>query len=313
MNRKDFQTIADEMKDEIEDGDYQADDITSIPLIRIHQAQTQNPPENSEEGMFYSPNAGFIQPSNRMLITILAHTSFRHLWPKFSMQLKYIVCRCMKAEFTQAYQGTGVISIEEEGRWLAGHIERECVRCPYNRFRNRTMPALDELLYSGKPLSTENQCRSGKLFAGVFLPESSELAIDHIEGVYLPDSDELSTKGVFLPEPGELSVENAIPFMFQVGASVRSNAYSKYLNSWIGIQGSLKLTRPPLPLNSLKIAITTQEIETPNGSAWMPMFRVVGRHLGMMEVIRTIETTYQGQLALKDAEVQPELEEEKRE
>ena len=184
----------------------------------------------------------------------------------------------MKAEFTQAYQGTGIVSIEEEGRWLAGHEERECVRCPYNRFRNRaTMPTLDELAYSGKPLSTENQCRSGKLFAGVFLPDS-----------------------------GELSVENTIPFIFQVGASVFSNIYSKEPLSWIGLQGSLKLPRPPLPLNSLKISMTTQEIETPSGSAWMPMFEVVGKHLGMMDTIRAIKTTYKGQLALKDAEVHPE-------
>jgi len=277
MDRAGFQTIADEMKDEIEGGDYQPDDITSIPLLRIHQAQTQNPPENSEPGMLFSPNAGFIQPAFRILVTLLMHTSFRHLWPKFSMMLKYIICRCMRASFTQADQGTGLISVEEEDRWLAGHEERKCVQCSYNRFRNRAIPTLDELSYNGKPLSTENQCRSGKLFAGVFLPES-----------------------------GELSVENAIPFVFQVGASVFSNAYSQYPNSWIGIQGSLKLTRPPLPLNSLKIAMTTQEIETPSGSAWMPMFEVVGAHPGMMNVVRAIETNYQGQLALKDAEVQPD-------
>lgn len=275
MDKSQFQQFADDIKEEAQQGDYKRDDVVTVPVLRIHQDKTQNPPEGSEVGMLYSPTAGFVSPTRAVRCTILDMVNLRQIWTPWTAKDKHIICKC----FDQTC-GFGNPFYEDEERWVPGDEERECSRCANNVFRNRAYEPLDPLLYNGKPLSLSEKCKSGKLFAAFKLPEDPE---------------------------EEISLESVMPFYFQVGASIFSNAYTRLPNSWEAFVVGCNQTKPPIPWMACKLELTTQEIETPNGPTRVPVFQLIGVHVGLLEKVRVIEGAYKDRLALKAPEVQPEI------
>lgn len=271
----DFQQFADEIKEEVRQEDYKTDDVVTIPILRIHQDKTQNPPEDSEPGMFYSPTAGFCAPSKTVYCTIIDMVNIRQLWTPFSARNKHIICK----SYNQA-TGYGNPFIEEEGRWIPGEEKRECAACPYNAFRNRGFEPIDVFEYGNKDLPLTERCKSGKLFAGFKLPSNGE----------------------------EITLERVLPFYFQVGSSIFSNAYTALRTSWEAFVVGCNQVNPPIPWLACKLNMSTQQINTPSGFVWVPVFELAGVHIGALQQIRAIEGAYQERLALKDAEVQPEIE-----
>ena len=288
MTKAAFQQLADQLKDEAQASDYRADDVTSVPIIRIHQDKTQTPPEGSEPGFLYSPTAGFFTPTKSLQITVLEMVNIRQLWTPWTAKDKHIICKCVN----QAV-GQGIPYIETDGRWVPGDATRECAACPYNAFRNRSfayvgpfavsisvVEPLAKLESNGKPLPLDEHCGSGKLFAGIVLPEDMG---------------------------AEIALESVLPFFFQVGSSVFGNSYNRLSNSWEAFVVGCKMVKPAIPWMACKLNMTTTLIDTANGPTYAPVFEVFGVHAGLLEKVRVIAKTYEPRLALKAGKL-PDIE-----
>lgn len=272
MDAKEFSKFAEQIKDEVEAGDYIHEQMSKIPRVRIHQDRTQNPPEQSKVGHFYSPNAGFITPSKSLFVTILETVRIRLLWTPFTQRDKHIICHCFDHDL-----GYGVQYVENDSRWFPSEDDanrKECVSCPYNRFRNRAFPTTGPLPNGDKEWSPELvSCRSGQLFAGFFLPED-------------PKED--------------ISIESIIPFYFQATSSLFSSEYTPMPTSWETFSMACRLAKPAeIPIRACKILIETTVIDTKNGPTCVPTFTLKGVHHGFMPQVRAIANIYKDQLALK--------------
>lgn len=272
MDAKEFSKFSEKIKDEVESGDYIHEQMSKVPRIRIHQDRTQNPPENSKVGYFYSPNAGFIVPAPSMIVTILETAKIRLLWTPFTQRDKHLICHCFDQDL-----GYGILYEERDERWLPGEGEdaqRQCLACVYNRFRNRAFP-IGSLFRNGEKEWSPDavECRSGQLFAGFMLPEDSK---------------------------EELTIDTVIPFYFQATSSLFAGSYTSLPNSWETFSMACKLAKPvEIPIRACKIEFKTTTVDMANGPTIVPTFNLVGVHHGFMPQVRAIASTYKEQLALK--------------
>lgn len=274
MDKNTFQQFAEKIKGETEQADYKHDDSISIPIVRILQDKTQNPPENATPGMFYSPTAGFFHLTSELRVTILDIVNIRQVWTPWTAKDKHILCKC----FDQRH-GKGVVFVEEEGRWVPGEEERDCSACPHNNFRNRALEPIEPLDYNGKPLTLDETCASGKLFAGILLPDGDEA----------------------------VTLENVIPFYFQFGSTIFGNSYTRLPNSWEAFTVGCKTVKPEIPWLACKLLMQTAKVDTANGPVYAPTFTLIGVHAGMLEKVRAIAGAYEQRLALKSADGQPAI------